>query len=258
MPNVAIPDNLTPESMLEIMLHTMKETLLEYFKAAEECIARGEEVSASNTSFIKALNVMKRPEKIRLEKLQEMGLDDDDENHPDSLYMLAVQKYNSGNVGGVKAKVEKINKKMSSALSEMITGKVNVDNIVEKKMEVERFVNDFFDPEEEVVEVKDDTVQEMMSPEAIIEEVDEEDDEKKPDELEDDLVVKEVQEEDVQEGEEEAQQQEVEQEEAQEEVQEGAEEEAQEEATDIAAEGETQAQPEPEGENAEDEAEEDN
>lgn len=167
LPNLAVPEVMTPESMLEIMLHTMKLTLLEYFEAAQQCLAKGQTVGATNPEFVKALNLMKRPEEIRLEKLRDLGLDGDDENHPDSLYMLAVQKFNSDESYGVKPKVERINKKMSSVLTELVTGKVNIDNIVEKKMEIERFVNDFFDENQE-----EETTEEMnpLDSGAIIEE----------------------------------------------------------------------------------------
>lgn len=145
LPDIPIPAVLTPRKLIEIQLFSLKNTLLEYYQIAEGFLKRGEVIGNFNIEYLQALNLQKRPDEIRMAILREIGLDNYEEHHPSCLYMLAMQRFNSENSGGIREKQQLINHKMSVGLVELVTGVVTLDNLEEKRADIVRFVDGFWE-----------------------------------------------------------------------------------------------------------------
>ena len=151
LPDLDVREFISPQQMIELMLKCLKETLDEYLDMILDYAKQGKPTGGQNPEFISAMNLASRPAEIRAKHLLELGLDKHEEYHEQAIYTLAVQRYNKQNLGGVAEQTMKINRTMQEILTGIVIGSINIDNVVQKKEELTKFVENFFTPTEEAI-----------------------------------------------------------------------------------------------------------
>lgn len=166
--NIDLPDTVNPDLILQVYKDSLKLVLQKILSFVMDYKERHGEINAHDENFamqLKDLNL----EQIKLKLLEEKGMGEYEDYHPERIFHFALTKYSKENQG-FKDRLVKMEVFHHSLMQKLFAPNTDISGLqeelmgIDKLVEVEEFViRELKDEEEEKVEV---IAEEKQSPEA--------------------------------------------------------------------------------------------